>query len=54
MKITIKNDIVTIKLRGEPEYDMTYKQLADVEKAIEIIRKLQESCHVDSCELTIT
>jgi len=47
MDIIINNENITIRLSGDTEYSMTYKALADVEKAIEIIRNLQESAHVE-------
>lgn len=54
MDITINNEYVIITLVGGTQYSMTYKALADVEKAIEIIRNLQESAHVDSATIKIT
>lgn len=54
MEIVINNEYVIITLVGGSEYGMSYKALADVEKAIEIIRNLQESAHIDSATIKIT
>jgi len=54
MEIIIDSDYVIIKLTGGSDYAMNYKQLADVEKAIEIIRNIQKAAHVDSATITVT
>lgn len=54
MEITIHTEFVIIKLAGGTEYDMSYKALSDVEKAIKIIRNLQASAHVDSATIKVT
>lgn len=54
MEIIMNNENVTIMLSGDIEYRMSYKSLADVEKAIEIIRNLQESAHVELLSIRVT
>ena len=54
MEIIIDSENVIIRLSGETEYRITYKSLADVEKAIEIIRNLQESAHVEWGTIKVT
>ncbi len=54
MDISIKLDYVIISFIGGTEYSMTYKILDDLEKAIKIIRFLQETAHLDSCDIKVT
>ncbi len=54
MDISIKHEYVIITFIGGTQYSMTYKVLADIEKAIKIIRFLQETSHIDSCEIKVT
>lgn len=54
MKIIIDNEDVIIRLSCDIECRITYKSLADVEKAIEIIGNLQKSAHVEFVTIKIT
>jgi len=54
MVITIFSDRVEIGASNDIVYCMSFDVLADVEKAIEIIRNLQESAHIDSAIITVT
>lgn len=54
MEINIDSESVVICLIGITELSLNWNQLAEMEKAIEIIRKLQESAHVDSATIKIT
>lgn len=54
MVITIHTESVVIRLKNDVRYDMTFHQLADVEKAIEIIRKIQVSAHIETCTIKVT
>lgn len=52
MDITINNKYILITLFGGTQYAMTYKQLADVEKAIKIIRNMQDSFIIESVSIS--
>lgn len=54
MEIVINNENVTIRLSGDTQYSMTYAALTDVEKAIEIIRNIQESALIDFLTIRVT
>jgi len=54
MEIAIYSESIVIRLENDIRYDMTYKQLADVETAIEIIRNIQKSAHIETCTINIT
>lgn len=54
MEIIMNSESVIIKLKNDVRYDMTYKQLADVEKGIEIIRNIQDSAHIETCTINVT
>ncbi len=51
MEITIHSKYVVIKLIGFGEYRMTYTALADFEKAIEIIRNLQNAASIEAATI---
>jgi len=54
MDIVICSSGVTILLKGQPEYLLTWNNLKEMEKAIEIIRNMQESAHIDSATIKVT
>jgi len=54
MEIIIYSKGVTISLKDTPEILLTWNNLSEMEKAIEIIRNIQESAHVDSATIKVT